>query len=268
MNFIITRILGDELPPRDIPGRRLEALRWILANEPKFPDSQRLWVLNVAADPVLLEAYKNVLIEADEQYIQYGRDWTTYDPKADRYERIRRAIDINGARNYCIRAGIDRAGFIFVLDGDCFFLQKDWDVVAQGILANQAGPAPVQYFSMPTQRVAAGDPERALEASVTEPMLCFRYDAEQRFDESRRFGDCPKQELLWRLGHDPGPSQSHRLIATHLCVQVGLVRHYANGDDASESSVERRMQLRDAALTQLLARVEALRCPATPSLGQ
>ncbi len=84
----------------------------------------------------------------------------------------------------------------------------------------------------------------------------------------RSTGDSSMDERRHDFRGDPGPSQSHRLIATHLCVQVGLVRHYANGDDASESSVERRMQLRDAALTQLLARVEALRCPATPSLGQ
>ena len=86
--YTIFRILGDESPPRDTPGRRLEALRWILANEPDFPDCARWWVVNVAADNALRQEYLAVLADARASFTVRNRDWTRYPRAGTHAERV------------------------------------------------------------------------------------------------------------------------------------------------------------------------------------
>ena len=48
--FILYRILGNDLPPRHGSRQTLENLRFLLDNEPDFPDLEKRWVVNRIAD--------------------------------------------------------------------------------------------------------------------------------------------------------------------------------------------------------------------------
>ena len=112
------------------------------------------------------------------------------------------------------------------------------------------------YFSLPTQRVVAADPTQVAATTTDEPQLAFRYDAARRYDVKIPFGAGDKQSLLWQLGYDPLARQPYRQLANPLCLEVGVVRHYANGSDDAEQDTLLRGRLRIQSLQNLVARVE------------
>ena len=59
MKFCVSRILGNELPPRDEKGSRIKSLQFILDNE-NF-GLNRMWVLNRIHDKERLEIFKKML---------------------------------------------------------------------------------------------------------------------------------------------------------------------------------------------------------------
>ncbi len=252
-SIVICRILGNEMPPRDVRGERLKALNWILNNEPNFPSSHKFWLINGVIDNELKSDYK-LTLEANKQDYDFRPFSNKYCPSLPFYEKVRLAIDINGARNECIERMVGLYRFIAILDGDCFFTQESWDELQNTISLDQAGHSPVKYYSIPTQRLSPGDPGKMIN-NLTEAMIVFRNDAELRFDESRRFGDSPKQELLWRLGHSRERDRSQELIYPGLCISTSRVYHYAHGD-AAELDHDHRGTLRSESLKILIDKID------------
>jgi hypothetical protein len=235
--FVLTRILGNDLPPRHREGQTLDNLRFILDHEEALPGCEKRWVVNRIVDPVQEAAILSLLEERDQPYIHrpfemddYGRLGWAWDGLAGtpvsyrrtrqearerivRLDRIyghktRYLIDINGARNDALADGRVRGTWVLPWDGGCFVTRRAWDELRETVSDNRH----LRYFTVPTARVLDNrrlswpDFEPPTNA---EPMIVFRRDASERFDESRAYGRHDKIALLIRLGV-PGPWDGRR----------------------------------------------------------
>jgi hypothetical protein len=217
---VIIRILGNENPPRDIPGERVKVLKHILENEPQPPEVVRFFILNrIVSDEyrkelqTLLESYQLPVVIIPFNW----RIKTTVESVAIH------GIAINHARNVAIACGANVARYTIVLDGDC------------------------GYLSIPHRRDG--------QERQGEPMLAFRNDSELRFDELLAFGQKDKLELLFQLGHDPTPYSGHLKIEGDQTKLVGEVIHYATGEPEIEADNKAREAARRASLQGLARQI-------------
>ena len=228
MNFVLTRILGNPLPPRHDGRNTLDNLRFVLDNEAELPGCEKRWLLNGIVDDELAEACRR-LIEAAGQVCRsipfdieaYRRSFLdgsglpavlagqllTPMQARLRHEWIYRhkslaAINLNRARNLAIEDGRRDADWVLPLDGGTFFKADDWVRFAEGL--RQAPDA--LYALIPMVRLDANEVLREMDPSqyVQEPQIAFRHDAPDRFDERLRYGHRDKSELFVRL-RIPGP---------------------------------------------------------------
>src|SRR6056297_44445 len=228
--FALYRILGNDLPPRHDEGQTLTNLRFILENEPKFPNCEKRWVINRITDPEQERAIIAILDEFGQSYItipfdlheykqvewdldgfpqrsfflngRYG-DMQDYDKlRAEAHSRRHKnkyVMNNNGARNAALRDGLARAKWVMPWDGNCFLTNGAWTEITQAITA-----APyLKYFSVPMARTTENTDlllRNFRPDPIEEPQLIFRKDAEQEFNEDYHYGRRPKVELFWRLG--------------------------------------------------------------------
>lgn len=233
-NFVLYRIIGNDLIPRHRRGQSRENLRFILNNEPEFEGCKKCFVVNRIIDPDEEEAIIHLLQSSNIEYLhipfnedEYARlDWDIsgiplpYAPHKQTFSyltaaqkgrvmaRLYRhknnyAINNNGARNTALEHGKEKAQWVLPWDGNCFLTEKAWAEIQRDIVARPDIP----YRVVPMARVT--DNEQLLNPDFTpdaleEPQIIFRYDAQQAFDEAYFYGRRPKVELLWRLGV-PGP---------------------------------------------------------------
>src|SRR5215204_2365175 len=137
-DFVLYRILGNDLPPRHCSGQTLANLRFILEYEPRHPNCTRRWVINRIIDPDMKQEVEELLISNDELYdvivfdptVYSGQPWSIegfigdellYSAEFNRHparelildavynEKILYAINNNGARNYALDDGRGRA---------------------------------------------------------------------------------------------------------------------------------------------------------------
>lgn len=269
MQIFLYRILGNETPPRDVAGGRLAALDNILRVERGLKYNSPaaavrvVWVLNAVIDPALEQQYLDRLV--GHQVVRRPISQKAFDRSLPFERRIRWAIDINGARNDCLRWSRKLATeplknvWTFALDGECCFLKSDWERLVAGISRNQAGASPVKHISLPMYRVQYGDGLTPLEKRPAEPQVGFRGDSTVWFNEELEFGNNEKQELLYRLGHSRIPNNSHILLPEATdCIQLSLCRHFSTGDDRVETNVFDRIKLRRESLKNLLKRIDAV----------
>jgi|GEM_PF-1665900 len=235
----IIRILGNENPPRDIPGQREQVLKQLLTEEPDFLNVTKWYLLNRLFDRTYRRQLCETLDQHNAHYITFGFDYAT--PWQEQYVR-QQGIQLNAARNYAITAGLALAKYSVVLDGDCGFTTAGWTPVAE---AMQQDTHP--YLSIPHRRVGT--------TVQGEPMLAFRNDSELRFNESIPFGQGDKLELLYRLGHDQTPLSGHLKVEGNLTRLVGEVLHYGTGDNSLETSLQEREQIRNDSIRLFSARV-------------
>ncbi|TGP32740.1 hypothetical protein EN871_34235, partial [bacterium M00.F.Ca.ET.228.01.1.1] len=50
-SFMLVRIIGNDLEPRHRKGQSYDNVRFILDNEPGFPDCKKFWIVNRIVDP-------------------------------------------------------------------------------------------------------------------------------------------------------------------------------------------------------------------------
>lgn len=236
--FVLTRILGNDLPPRHGERQTLANLAFILAHEPAFPSCEKRWVVNRIADAereaeiiAMLEAHGQPVLRIPVDARVYARrmlDGDGLPPEFNplalvagdfgpsqagyAYEWIYRhknryAINVNGARNAALADGFAAgARWVMPWDGACFLTAGAFDEIAA--LAEARPEA--RYLIVPMARVRDNEALiapgfRPLE-TPDEPQIVFRSDARDRFDERLRYGHMCKAELLRRLGV-PGPWQ-------------------------------------------------------------
>jgi hypothetical protein len=247
--YVICRIIGNELPPRDLPGSRLVVLEYILANEFLDADVKRLWVLNRITSQELLKAYKQRLNSADEQFVELGVDWEQYIAANSRTEKINAIVGINHARNEAFAAGSKIGSNIFILDGDCFFDRKTWQIARAEIEKDQLRHPERQYYALPSARVfIANGPEFDLnEVKLEEPMLMIRSDATELFDKSAAFSVNSKISLLAKLGLRVDRERWYALNSEGPCSVLGMVLHLNTGSyDVETDGWSRYMQRRES----------------------
>lgn len=231
---VITRILGNDLPPRHRFGQSLDNLTFILDHEPDFPGVEKTWILNRIRDPKTEtqmisriedagQSYTRIAFGSDA-YAQIGWDFdhlptedfltssAYFALSPDQQDRLSTAIyrkknlylmNNNGARNVALRAGRERADWTIVLDGNCFLSTASWGLIARAMVAN----ADIQVLVIPMARVTTNASVLAADfypEAQEEPQLAIRSDLEVFFNEDFPYGRRPKVELMWHLGI-PGP---------------------------------------------------------------
>lgn len=246
--FAIARILGNELPPRDIAGHRLRVLEAILRRERRFEDTCRFFVLNRIYDPVYRQKTIDMLSAAGEQWVEVFPENRAYLLAATRRRRVVEAIGINHARNIALHECRARAHFTFVLDGDCFFDEDAWTTTRSALLEDQRQHPHRRFYATPACRVPLDEhPSSDAPLSSEEFMLAFRSDADLEFDERIAFGDDDKNDLLWRLGIFGWDA-----TGSPLCARVGRVLHLRTGPNGVEDELSERMDAREKSIKRLL----------------
>lgn len=254
MTFAAVRILGNELPPRDLPGSRVKTLRFILENEPFLPECDKFWVLNQIHDKRLREQLENALKEHSQRYCHLDFCPKNYRKAGTFDEKARHAININKARNCAAEIG-KSCDFTAVMDGDSFFTAETWQQTVVEIKADQATFDRL-YYGIPAVRLTDHIPENYLSLPKVEPTIVFRKDATLRFDEAIPFGKNDKVELLRRLGYVREKGET--FLVGELCKTVGCLLHISFSDPRIERELKYRMQIRQKSLEELLKRLDLI----------
>jgi predicted O-methyltransferase YrrM len=235
----IFRILGNDNPPRDRPGKRELIIRQICEEEPNFEDTGKWFILNRMHQT----AYRRQICETLDQYnahyitVPFDRDC----PGTAQAVALR-GINLNAARNLAINVGHTLGNYTVVLDGDCQFEAAGWAPVAEAMRQGDSA-----YLSIPHRRVGTD--------YQGEPMLAFRADSQMTFNESLPFGQGDKLDLLFRLGHDRTPLSGHLRIDGNLTRLVGEVLHNPTGKVDLEMALPERERNRRMALDWFADRV-------------
>ncbi|MFC3285782.1 alginate lyase family protein [Litchfieldella rifensis] len=230
VDFVLYRIVGNDLTPRHRKGQSLDNLKFILENEPVLIGCEKRFIVNRIVDKdeeskiiSLLESsgvpYLHIPFNKDK-YIEQGWDIEgvpiQYAPYSEQFSLLDESqkgrvlarlyrfknnyiINNNGARNASLADGRDRASWILPWDGNCFLTAEGWDELRHAIVAQPELP----YWVVPMARVT--DNAKLLEpgfrpVAEEEPQMVFRADTQLMFDPEYFYGRRPKVELFWRLG--------------------------------------------------------------------
>ena len=232
--FVLYRILGNDLPPRHGVGQTLSNLQFIIEHEPQLAGCEKRWIVNRIVDqeqeariltllerygqkylhtPFVLEEYSRYRYDINglpKQFFHHCRSGLSLPPAHRaraleypfRYKNLY-AMNNNGARNAALEEGRYLAEWVMPWDGNCFLTQFAWD----SILRDMESLHDEKYLIVPMTRVHNNldllDPE-FVPNPVEEPQIAFRRDAQEKFDENKRYGFNPKVDLLRRL-RVPGP---------------------------------------------------------------
>ncbi|MBY0551197.1 MAG: hypothetical protein K2W95_28210 [Candidatus Obscuribacterales bacterium] len=258
--YAITRIIGNELPPRDTEGSRLRVLNFIIENEYMANDAQRLWLLNRVIDKAYLIKLKKLLDLAGERYLEETIDWVAYASAHSRAEKLTVLININKARNRCFSELRQLADFIMVLDGDCFFDKEAWAKSTDFIFNDQLTNTDRKYYAHGIHRLIPDSPLQTSQSrmKLEEPIVVFRADADLLFDESLPFGQDEKQQFLIQLGLKRVGESWFQPAPDTLVGLGGFVHHLQTGSDEMESDYRERMKARNESLEILLKRADRL----------
>ena len=290
--FALVRVIGNDLPPRHSIGQSRGNLRFILENEPDFPDCRKFWIVNRILDadeearvletleaagqdyrriPFVLEDYARVPLDLSvfPPGLLHAPGFGEADPAAPQRAKVQAyrlrnnyVMHNNGARNAALEWGLgEGAKWVLPFDGNGFLTRADWDRLVADIRAQPGS----RYFTVGMARLpsneAAMDPMDPAVATE-EPQVAFRSDAALRFDEAHPYGRRPKVELLARLNL-PGPWQAWAMdpwdlpagpVApdSHLVGRAGMIRRLASGRNDLEAHGA------DAARERAVSRSEAI----------
>jgi predicted O-methyltransferase YrrM len=239
MDATVFRILGNQMPPRDIVGKRDEVLKHILEEEPELEGAQKWFIVNRVQDIMHRRCICELLDRANAHYIVIPFDKSVEpDARALRFQ----GIALNSARNLAIDAGLAMTPWSVVLDGDCIFTEEGWAPVLH---AMRHGDTP--HISIPHRREGTDE--------CGEPMLAFHRSSQRRFDEELGFGFGDKLRLLYELGHDQNEYQGHLKITGNQTQAAGYTIHRATGDPSLEVDPEAREDARVRSLQWMARRM-------------
>jgi hypothetical protein len=239
MNYVIARVVGNELPPRDEDNSKYRSLIHILESERK-EGFDRVWVLNRIHDP----AYRRLLIEtlAGEKVLEIPFKLKEYFKCPDLHQRILYATNLNAARNFVLGYCRPRYRFTAMLDQDCYYFPEDWPKVQEIIEADQKINDRKYYCSPSIRWHPDMSPEKIMPEE--ESMIIFRNDADKCFNPELVYGDRTKVELLARIAGES-------LKAATVC-------HIAYSDARSELERGRRHQMRQESIGKLIEMLDGL----------
>ncbi len=252
-DYVLSRIIGNELPLRDEPGGRLEAYKFIIMSEPPLPGVFKRWVINRVYNQEYLADIVNLLLEHEQSFTINPFIGTEYRKCKTRDAKTIYAINANIGRNFVLNSR-HLADYSLVLDGECMFTEKAWKQVTVAMKQYWS----LKYFSVPMKRVHAEkfytvDHETL---PLEEPQLIFRSDSEMLFNENMVYPVHDKCELLWRLGHSHGHKMQHILDRTDQCASAGYVLHINTGSEGVETHLTERDAAREAGKDLLLKAID------------
>lgn len=231
-NFVLYRIIGNDLFPRHAKGQSRQNVRFILENEPPLENCEKRWVLNRIFDSAERQAIIDLLEEHGQTYLEIpfeaeafaqirwdyaslpepgflsSATFHTLEPLELQQERVITAtyrlknlylMNNNGARNTALEDGRGRAKWVLPWDGNCFVTRSGWEAIQSAVRSAPHLP----YFAVPMERITDNAEllrEEFTPCPVEEPQLLFRKDTDERFGENHPYGRRPKVELFWRLG--------------------------------------------------------------------
>lgn len=233
-DFVLYRIIGNDLPPRHETGQARRNLAFILEHEPDLPGCEKRFVVNRIVDADEERAIMSLLEHAGAAYFRIPFCWeeyaqlpldvagvpARYAPQSKRYAWLRAdqqarvrarlyrhktnyVMNNNGARNAALRDGRSRAKWILPWDGNCFLTADAYAQIRAAVRSVPAVPYLLVRMVRLDENLQAFESDVAARA-VEEPQIVFRRDAALSFDPAFPYGRRPKVELLWRLGV-PGP---------------------------------------------------------------
>lgn len=210
--FLIVRILGNDLYPRHYERQTINNLGFLLKNESDFPSTRKLFVVNrifcrdteaavleklasagaaCVRIPFDHEAYREARM-SDESRISEA-ELERRDNSASRQEllqanilghaeRIRYTMNVNAARNLALREGKGAARWTLPLDGNSILADE-----AFARLCEEVRSAPLaRHVILPFKRLERNDAflqTRAVGQSREEPQIVFHCRSQLEFDE-------------------------------------------------------------------------------------
>ena len=253
MTFVVCRIIGNELLPRDEAGMKLAALRYIISQEAGI---NRIWIINHLHEPHYRECVLELLHQGGQRYHEIRFDHAFYRSLTTRRDKIRYAININGARNMAIELARREHDFVACIDQDCFFTARLWRETIGFITCDQLTSPRRQYYGLMMKRLVDFETAPVESLPNDEPQLVFRRDAPSIFDPELPFGCGDKMTLLHRLGYGPSPDYA---LSGDLCRTAGCVYHLRTGSVDAESQLSHRICSRALSIELLLRRLDS-RC--------
>jgi len=295
--FVLYRILGNDLPPRHRPGQTIDNLRFLLRHEPPLVGCEKRWVVNRIVDPAVEAELLAILAEAGQPVLRIPFDLEAYRrrrlaldrvpathfihsvahrrlERADRLRIVERmlgarnryAINNNGARNAALREGRELAAWVLPWDGNCFVTEDAWGAIR----ATARSDASLRYVVVPMARVVSNDcllSPGFVPNPVEEPQVAFHREASASFDGRLRYGVGPKASLLRLIGAE-GPWQdwTNAIQATigavpppdrGRCRLGGWVARLASGNNQADTLLDERIRDRTEAVVAFLRRLDA-----------
>lgn len=228
-NFILYRILGNDLPPRHRLSQTLENLQFILEYEPCLSACEKRWIVNRIVNEeeekaaiTLLENYHQKYIhipfikqeyssidfdfqcfsQSDyfhtEEYQQLSEEMQARAIDRTYHDKILYTMNINACRNAALQEGRSLAKWVMPWDGNCFLTESAWEQILKGVETCEK----IKYLVIPMTRVVNNQDllrQNFEPYPVEEPQIIFRQDAREEFNEMLRYGHYSKIELLWRI---------------------------------------------------------------------
>ena len=222
MKLLIIRILGNDLPSIHGSNQTLNNLKFTLENESKFPNTDKIYLLNRIYDNKkrtniinLLKKYNNKFVEIpfkldDYLNINYNNQIDILIKENLRNKKLLELIkehnlyliNNNGSRNYCIDYGKkNNYDWIFPLDSNSFFTDKYFNKILNVINKKNK----IDYLVIPQIRIKDLNiqnkeiflnEDKLEKLKINEPQIAFNKNSKLLFNENIPYGFCPKAEFL------------------------------------------------------------------------
>lgn len=232
-NFVITRIIGNNVPKRDIIPRT-KIFNFILKNEIK---TDKIWILN----RIYNKNYLNYLKEIFKNYPLFEIEFNFEDFKKIKSERdqLHYITNINNARNYSFKIA-KNLGYknIAIFDGDCMINEENFYKFLKIYKKEKK-----MHYGMCAKRFYIQEIKKIEEKEKEEEeiSLIFNHNSNFTFNENISYREGSKIELLYKLGYKHGKFVN-QLENENLCKNIGFLYHLNTGNEKLEKSSFERNQ--------------------------
>lgn len=285
VKVLLVRIIGNDLPPLHSPEQTLRNLRYILENEPSFPNCKKYFLINRVVDVRILKKITDLLSLFGIPYSVLPFDISEPIYKQQRLIRLNPEIkswvfndyflsnnkafieygtDVNYARNKSFTM-IEDEDVILIFDGNSYLtidLYQDFYIKAKSKVNSRE-----KIYVFPMCRLE--DLEFQNNATDNcfdfEPQLGFQSKSKIRFNEEFPYGKRSKVELLNRLGikgywnkrEDDGinDNRKHEIVELVSCKGVYRLPSWTPLDKFKQQPPPEKGSIREGSLNVLYEKI-------------
>jgi hypothetical protein len=207
LNFVLARILGNDLYPRHRKGQTLDNLKFILDNEYAFDDCSKIFILNRIVDPDEEKRIQDELSNRGYPFLNVPFLESEYLFAQNKAAYL---TNVNSARNLLLKTIFPPDTVILPLDGNCFFRLDGWFRFVNS-LEYDRGYAIIQMsrcleYPDPTSSVTPTWYEdwkfsNKRVYAPSEPQIAFLPGFDKIYDESLMYSEASKLGLLYTIGY-------------------------------------------------------------------